>query len=111
MGVLGIILLVLFLIVCVLLILLVVIQDENSQGLGGIFGGASDTTFGSQSGNILTKLTYIVGGAFLVIAFTLGFMSKSPQSDNLLNAVPEDDVVLNENWWVVDSAESNGSSE
>lgn len=99
MGVFGIILLVLFVIVCLILILLVVIQDENSQGLGGLFGGASDTTFGTQSGNILTKLTYIIGSAFIILAFGLGYINRSVENDSLLDSVQEDQVVQTENWW------------
>ena len=47
MSILGIILLVLFCIVALLLIFLVAVQDENSVGLGGIFGGGSESAFGS----------------------------------------------------------------
>lgn len=105
MGVFGIILLVLFAIVCILLILLVVIQDENSQGLGGIFGGASDTTFGSQSGNVLTKLTFIVGGAFLVLALGLGFINRTPESSDLRQKASDQTVQLSEDWWESNSQE------
>ncbi|NQT58099.1 MAG: preprotein translocase subunit SecG [Bacteroidetes bacterium] len=100
MGVFGIILLVLFVIVCILLVLLVVVQGENSQGLGGIFGGASDTTFGSQSSNIMTKITYIAGASFLILAFGLGFLSRTPDTPNLLDSVQNDTVVeQTKNWW------------
>ncbi|MBL7006441.1 MAG: preprotein translocase subunit SecG [Spirochaetia bacterium] len=100
MGVFGIILLVLFVIVCIILVLLVVVQGENSQGLGGIFGGASDTTFGTQSGNIMTKITYIVGASFLVLAFGIGFLSRTPDTPNLLDSFQNDTVVeQTENWW------------
>ncbi|MCK5154785.1 MAG: preprotein translocase subunit SecG [Spirochaetales bacterium] len=109
MGLFGIILLILFVIVCILLVLLVVVQDENSQGLGGIFGGASDTTFGSQSGNIMTKITYIVGAAFLVLAFGLGFLSRTPESPDLLDSIQNDVVEQTENWW--NEAETDNETE
>ncbi|NLZ76386.1 MAG: preprotein translocase subunit SecG, partial [Spirochaetales bacterium] len=41
MGVLSVIIMILFVIVSLLLIFLVAIQDEQSEGLGGIFGGGS----------------------------------------------------------------------
>ncbi len=103
MGVLGIILLVLFVIVALILIFLVVIQNENTQGLGGIFGGSSDTTFGSRSGNILTKITYGAAGAFLLLTFLLAFMSRSPDTDSLLrNAGPGQAAG---EWWTTAPAE------
>lgn len=111
MGVFGIILLVLFVIICIILILLVVIQDENSQGLGGIFGGASDTTFGAQSGNILTKLTYIVGAAFIVLAFGLGFVNRSTESSNLLDSVQDEQVVQTDDWWSGENTNSDSNSD
>ena len=102
MGVLGIILLVLFVIVALILIFLVVIQNENAQGLGGIFGGSSDTTFGARSGNILTKITYTVGGAFLVLSFLLAFINRTPESDILQRAGDQQA----QEWWAQQPAET-----
>ena len=96
MGVLGIIFLVIFVIIALILIFLVVIQSENTQGLGGIFGGSSDTAFGSRSGNILTKITYTVAGVFLVLTFVLAFINRTPEDDAMLqgaNGQP------GEEWW------------
>ena len=65
MGVLSVILLVLFVAVCLLLIFIVAIQDENSEGLGGLFGGSSNTAFGSRIGSVVNKATAILGIAFM----------------------------------------------
>ena len=78
MGILGIVLLVFFVIVAILLVLLVLIQNEEGEGLGGIFGGGSSTAFGSRSGNVLTKATTILGTLFLVISLGLAIMHRSP---------------------------------
>lgn len=83
MGVLSIILLVLFVIAALLLIFLVAVQDEKSQGLGGIFGGSSDSTFGSGSSKFLTKFTAIIAAAFIVLALLVGLSSRSSYRDNL----------------------------
>lgn len=106
MGVFGVILLVLFVIVCALMVFLVIIQDENSEGLGGIFGGSSDTTFGSNSGNILTKITYIVGALFLVLALGLAFINRTPDNDSLLTNAQQTNQESTE-WWTqnTDAAE------
>ena len=78
MGIIGIILLVFFVIIAILLILLVLIQNEEGEGLGGIFGGGGATAFGSRSGNVLTKATTILGTLFLVISLGLAIMNRSP---------------------------------
>ena len=48
MGVIGTILLVVFVIVCVLLVLLVLLQNEEGNGMGGIFGGQNTQAFGDR---------------------------------------------------------------
>jgi len=78
MGILGIILLVIFVIIAILLIFLVLIQNEEGEGLGGIFGGGGGTAFGSRSGNVLTKTTTVLGSLFLVISLGLAIMNRGP---------------------------------
>jgi preprotein translocase subunit SecG len=65
-------------IVCLLLILIVLLQAGRG-GIGGAFGGGfSQTTFGVQRGNILTKTTTILAGIFVVTSLTLTFYSMNP---------------------------------
>ena len=78
MGILSIVLLVFFVIVAIMLILLVLIQDEEGDGLGGIFAGGSGSAFGSRSGNVLTRTTTILGALFLVISIGLALIHRSP---------------------------------
>jgi len=78
MGILSIVLLVIFIIVAILLILLVLVQDEEGDGLGGIFAGGSGSAFGSRSGNILTRTTSVLGALFLVISIGLALLHRSP---------------------------------
>lgn len=85
MGVLSIILLVLFVIVSLLLIFLVAVQDEKSQGLGGIFGGSSDSTFGTGTSSFINKVTTTLAIAFLVLALLVAFVNKSSTTDTLLD--------------------------
>lgn len=82
MGIISILLLVIFVISAFLLILLVLIQDEQGEGLGGIFGGGSSTPIGNRSGNILTRTTSILGAIFLVCAFGLAWLNRTPDSGN-----------------------------
>ncbi len=99
MGVIGIILLVLFVIASILLVLLVAIQSEGGSGLGGIFGGGSDSTFGAQSNKVLTKITAIIGGSFLVIALLLAVINKTPSTDSLTDSITVEQVQESTEWW------------
>ncbi len=81
MGIFSIVLLVLFSIVCALLIFMVVIQDQDGDGLGGLFSGAGNVAFGSRSSNIIVRFTYILGGLFFIIAFGLAIINRSSIGD------------------------------
>ena len=97
MGVFGIILIVLFSIVCALLIFMVVIQDQEGEGLGGLFSGAGNAAFGSRSSSVVVRFTYILGGMFFVIAFGLAILSRSSVG-NVEKAVREQGGQTTE-WW------------
>lgn len=81
MGVLAVILLVVFCIVSLLLIFLVAIQDEKSSGLGGLFAGNSDSVFGSNTANFITKATVTLAIVFMVLSLVVAFVYKSSDED------------------------------
>ena len=62
---------------CVLLICLVLLQlPKKDAGAGLAFGsGATDALFGAGSGNVLTKITKYVAGAFFGLALLLAIIS------------------------------------
>jgi len=97
MGVFGIVLLVLFAIVCFLLIFMVVIQDQDSEGLGGLFSGAGNAAFGSRSSSVVVKFTYVLGGLFFVIALGLAILNRSTVG-NVGKAVRSQGGTTTE-WW------------
>ncbi|GMO17672.1 MAG: hypothetical protein Ta2A_26470 [Treponemataceae bacterium] len=78
MNAISIILLVAFVIVCFLLVCLVLVQNEEGGGMGGVFGGANSTAFGSRSGTVITKTTYILVTLFFVTSFVLAFLNRVP---------------------------------
>ena len=78
MGILSLLLLVFFVIAAILLILLVLFQNEEGDSLGGIFAGGSSTTFGSRSGNVLTRATTVLGALFLIISLGLALLNRTP---------------------------------
>ncbi len=81
MGVLSIILLVLFCIVSILLVFLVAIQDEKSSGLGGLFAGNSDSVFGANPSNFITRATVTLAILFMVLSLVVAFVNKSSDAD------------------------------
>lgn len=106
MGIIEIVLLVLFVSSAILLVILVLMQDEQGEGLGGIFGGGSSTAFGSRSGNILTKFTAILGGVFLFCSFGLAWVNKTPEAGDVLGAARRQQAGTTiEEWWEVEEDE------
>jgi len=76
-------LIVLFVISAILLTVVIMIQDDQGGGLGGIFGGGSGTAFGSRSGNVLTRATSILAAVFLLTAFGVAWLNRSPQTEDI----------------------------
>lgn len=114
MGVIGIILLVAFIIICVLLVAIVLIQDEEGGGLGGLLGGsANSSAFGSRSGNVLTKTTYILVALFFLSSFGLAFINKAPTVKTLEGAVQEEQSAEGSEEWYKEntSAETEAPAE
>ena len=64
----------------VLLIVLVMLQSGKGAGMGIFGGGASSSAFGVQSGNILTKITTILGVLFFACAILIGIIISKDDS-------------------------------
>jgi len=97
-------LLVTFIISAVLLVIIVLMQDEQGEGLGGIFGGGGAAPVGNRSGNILTKATTIIATVFLISVVGYAYVNRKPETANIEAAARqlegESDGVLQ--WWNVD---------
>ena len=66
----------LFIIVCVFLILVILIQKGRGGGLASAFGGAGgNTAFGAKTGDVLTWVTSVVFGIFLLLAIALNLLA------------------------------------
>ena len=102
MGLIGIVLLVIMVISAVLLVLVVLVQDDQGEGIGGIFGGGSNTAFGSRSGNILTRFTAVMAAIFLVCVFGLAWVNRTPSAGNVLSKARQEALNSsgNQSWWV-----------
>ena len=102
MGMLSIVLLVIFAIAALLMILVIMLQDDQGEGIGGLFGGGSSSAFGSRSGNILTRFTSILGAIFIVGAFALAWLNRTPESSDIVERARLEQIQAAEesNWWV-----------
>jgi preprotein translocase subunit SecG len=73
-------LIVLLVLASIFLILVILMQSGTGGGLAATFGGVGtspDSFFGTrQMGNVLTKASWYLGGAFLVLGFVLSLMSS-----------------------------------
>lgn len=108
MGILSIILLVVFVITCFLLILMVVIQDSDSDSLGGVFAGGSGSAFGSRSTNVVIRFTYVLGALFFVCAFSLALLNKSSVGnvEKAAQSTQGSSTTTSSEWWKQSSASS-----
>jgi preprotein translocase subunit SecG len=99
---LSIILLVIFAMAALIMILVIMLQDDQGEGIGGLFGGGSTTPFGSRSGNILTRFTSILGAIFIVGAFALAWLNRSPETTDIVEKARLEQIQEAEqsNWWV-----------
>lgn len=108
MGLIGIVILVVLVVSAILLVLLVLLQDESGEGVGGIFGGGSTTPFGSRAGNVLTRLTAVLATVFLVCAFALAWLNRTPEAGNVIGKARAQQLQgsSQEDWWVQTPAPS-----
>ena len=64
-------------IVCVVLILVVLLQAGKGANMGAVFGGSSQTIFGSSGpGTFLGKMTSAVAIIFMLTSFSLSYTAS-----------------------------------
>ncbi|RLC46773.1 MAG: preprotein translocase subunit SecG [Candidatus Cloacimonadota bacterium] len=74
------VLLTIHILVSIGLVVSVLLQSSKGGGLGGAFGGSSDTLFGGQTASsFLKKATRTLGAAFMIISLLLAISNPSPQ--------------------------------
>lgn len=69
----------------VLLILLVLVQSGKGAEAGAMFGGVSQTVFGSEGGSILTKTTTILAVIFMLTSISLTVMQNKAVNTSVLD--------------------------
>lgn len=96
MGVLTSVVTVVFAIICVLLVLIILLQSDKSAGMG-ILGGAGQSTFGSSTADIITKVTAVMVTIFMVGSLGLSILESkriSSLREKLFNDNVQDTTVI-----------------
>jgi preprotein translocase subunit SecG len=74
---------------CLFLIVVVLLQTGKGADMGAVFGGGSQTLFGSGgAGNFLTKLTTGTAIAFMLTSLILTYGATRSPSSALINRLP-----------------------
>jgi preprotein translocase subunit SecG len=74
---------------CLFLIAVVLLQTGKGADMGAVFGGGSQTLFGSGgAGNLLTKLTTGTAIAFMVTSLVLTYGASRTPTSRLLERLP-----------------------
>src|SRR6478672_4657776 len=74
---------------CLFLIVVVLLQTGKGADMGAVFGGGSQTLFGSSgAGNFLTKLTTGTAIAFMVTSLILTYGASRSPSSHLIDRLP-----------------------
>lgn len=116
MAILGIFFIVILVISALLLVLIVLVQDEQGEGLGGIFGGGSASqVFGVQSENVLTKTTRVLALVFFLsvvgIAWVYGSRDSDVSTDSVINTATQEQLEQNPLWWKEDPKAEDSQSQ
>jgi len=96
MGVLTSVVTVFFAIICVLLVLIILLQSDKSAGMG-ILGGAGQSTFGSSTADIITKVTGVMVALFMVGSLGLSILESKRVSslrEKLMNTQEEGNTMI-----------------
>ena len=78
---------ILHIIICLILILVVLLQAGKGASMGAVFGGSSQTVFGSSGpGGFLSRMTTAVAVVFMLTSFGLSYMASHKGSSLMAGA-------------------------
>lgn len=75
-------------ITCLFLILFVLLQAGKGAEVGATFGGMSQTFFGTQGGNILSKITTVLAFVFMITSIGLVVFQHRQLSETVMDQSP-----------------------
>jgi len=76
MGVLMSVSTVFFVILCILLVIIILLQSDKSSGMG-ILGGSSQSTFGSSTADVITKISAVMVTIFMLGSLGLAILKSN----------------------------------
>ncbi len=84
------ILLVIHILACIFLVTVVLLQQGKGADVGAVFGGSSQTLFGtSGAGNLLTKLTSATAIIFMLTSLTLTYGAAKQTTRSIFDSAPK----------------------
>lgn len=73
--------------VCITLVVVVLLQQGKGADIGAVFGGSSQTVFGSSgAGNLLTKVTSALAAVFFMTSMFLAYTSARHVSGSIFDS-------------------------
>ena len=73
-------------IVCITLVILILLQQGKGADVGAVFGGSSQTVFGSSgAGNLLTRVTSGLAVAFFATSMFLAYASTKHVTSSIFD--------------------------
>ncbi|MBY0279545.1 preprotein translocase subunit SecG, partial [Candidatus Binatia bacterium] len=91
----SIIITVLHVVACFVLIVVVLLQTGKGADIGAVFGGSSQTIFGSSgAGNLLTRLTTWTAVIFMVTSLALTWSSTHHLTSSIADTLPDEPAPL-----------------
>ncbi|MCX7635876.1 MAG: preprotein translocase subunit SecG [Syntrophales bacterium] len=82
-------LIILHIVVCIALILVVLLQAGKGASMGAVFGGSSQTIFGSSGpGTFLSKMTTVIAIVFMLTSLGLSYFATS-KGGTLMKQTPK----------------------
>lgn len=84
------ILLIIHVLACIFLVTVVLLQQGKGADVGAVFGGSSQTLFGSSgAGNFLTKLTSATAIVFMLTSLTLTYGAAKQTTKSIFDSAPK----------------------
>ncbi len=78
-------------IVSIIMILIVLLQTGKGAEVGAVFGGSSQTIFGSRgAGTFLSRLTTIAAVIFMLTSLSLAYLSKEQVGSSVVDKVKQE---------------------
>nr|WP_267509953.1 preprotein translocase subunit SecG [Borreliella garinii] len=97
---------IIFVIVSIFIILLILIQDEQGDGIGGVFGGGSSSIFGAKSSSVAVKVTGFFIAFFFIFVILLSFMNTKRADNSFLDDIKTENK-NSSTFWDNDNNESD----